>query len=159
MLLRPDGTPLDYYCFPVRQYGGAAVLRRENSFSDLLERYYTARSAAERMRQKASGLTKTVRNARDRTERKIGLQRAELLKTRDREELRRNGDIISANLYRMKRGDRMLAAEDFYDPDGRIREIPLDPAKSPQQNAAAYYKRYAKAKNAETALTEQLAAA
>jgi len=159
MLLRPDGTPLDYYCFPVHQYGGAAVLRRENSFSDLLERYYTARSAAERMRQKASGLTKTVRNARDRTERKIGLQRAELLKTRDREELRRNGDIISANLYRMKRGDRMLAAEDFYDPDGRIREIPLDPAKSPQQNAAAYYKRYAKAKNAETALTEQLAAA
>lgn len=159
MLLRPDGTLLDYYCFPVRQYGGAAVLRRENSFSDLLERYYTARSAAERMRQKASGLTKTVRNARDRTERKIGLQRAELLKTRDREELRRNGDIISANLYRMKRGDRMLAAEDFYDPDGRIREIPLDPAKSPQQNAAAYYKRYAKAKNAETALTEQLAAA
>ena len=51
----------------------------------------------------------------------------------------------------------MLSAEDFYDPEGRIREIPLDPAKSPQQNAAAYYKRYSKSKNAETALTEQLA--
>ena len=159
MILRTDETPMDYYCFPVRQYGAAAVLRRERSFSDLLEKYYTSRSSAERMRQKASGLTKTVRNARDRTERKIGLQRAELLKTRDREELRRNGDIISANLYRMKRGDRILAAEDFYDPESRIREIPLDPAKSPQQNAAAYYKRYTKAKNAETALTEQLAAA
>ena len=59
----------------------------------------------------------------------------------------------------MKRGDRILAAEDFYDPEGRAREIPLDPAKSPQQNAAAYYKRYTKAKNAETALTEQLASA
>ena len=159
MLLRPDGTPMDFYGFPVRQYGSAAELRRESSFSDLLERFYTARSAAERMRQKASGLMKTVRNARDRTERKIGLQRAELLKTRDREELRRAGDIISANVYRMKRGDRVLSAEDFYDPEGGIREIPLDPAKSPQQNAAAYYKRYAKAKNAENALTEQLAGA
>ena len=159
MILRPDGTPMDFYCFPIRQYGSAAVLRREDSFSDLLERFYTARSTAERMRQKASGLMKTVRNARDRTERKIGFQPAELLKTRDREELRRDGDIISANVYRMKRGDRVLSAEDFYDPEGRIREIPLDPAKSPQQNAAAYYKRYSKAKNAETALTEQLAAA
>ncbi|MBR6205690.1 MAG: NFACT family protein [Oscillospiraceae bacterium] len=159
MILRPDGAPMDFYCYPVRQYGTAAELRRESSFSGLLEQYYTARSAAERMRQKAAGLTKTVRNARDRTERKIGLQRAELLKTRDREELRRNGDIISANLYRMKRGDRVLSAEDFYDPESRIREIPLDPAKSPQQNAAAYYKRYSKAKNAETALTEQLAVA
>ena len=159
MILRPDGTPMDFYCFPIRQYGSAAVLRRESSFSELLERFYSVRSAAERMRQKASGLIRTVRNARDRTERKIGLQRAELMKTRDREELRRNGDIISANLYRMKRGDRMLSAEDFYDPEGRTREILLDPAKSPQQNAAAYYKRYSKAKNAETALTEQLATA
>ena len=140
MILRPDGAPMDFYCYPVRQYGAAAELRRESSFSGLLEQYYTARSAAERMRQKAAGLTKTVRNARDRTERKIGLQRAELLKTRDREELRRNGDIISANLYRMKRGDRVLSAEDFYDPESRIREIALDPAKSPQQNAAAYYR-------------------
>ena len=157
MLLRPEGGPFDFYCFPIRQYGSAAILHREESFSAMLERFYTDRSAAERMRQKASSLLRTVRNARDRTERKIGLQRAELLKTLDREELRRNGDIISANLYRMKRGDRVLSAEDFYDPDGRIREIPLDPAKSPQQNAVAYYKRYSKAKNAESALTEQLA--
>lgn len=36
-------------------------------------------------------------------------------------------------------------------------EIPLDPALSPQQNAAKFYKAYQKAKNAEHILTEQIA--
>ena len=35
-------------------------------------------------------------------------------------------------------------------------EIPLDPLKTPQQNAARYYKNYTKAKTAETMLTLQL---
>ena len=132
------------------------TLQREGSYSELLDRFYGERAAADRMRQKAAGLTRTVRNARDRTERKLAAQREEWQRTQDRETLRRQGDIVSANLYRVKRGDTVLRAEDFYDPEGRECEIPLDPAKTPQQNAADYYRRYAKAKHAETVLAEQL---
>ena len=46
---------------------------------------------------------------------------------------------------------------DFYDPEMREITITLDPAISPQQNAAKYYKNYQKAKTAEKVLTEQIA--
>ena len=156
ILADAEGIPRDFYGFPVRQYGAAMTLQREGSYSELLDRFYGERAAADRMRQKAAGLTRTVRNARDRTERKLVAQREEWQRTQDRETLRRQGDIVSANLYRVKRGDTVLRAEDFYDPEGRECEIPLDPAKTPQQNAADYYRRYAKAKHAETVLAEQL---
>jgi predicted ribosome quality control (RQC) complex YloA/Tae2 family protein len=49
-----------------------------------------------------------------------------------------------------------LRAVDFYSEDGSEREISLDPRKSPQQNAAKYYKDYAKAKTAEKVLSQQI---
>jgi len=156
LLFGEDGGAKDFYCFAVRQYGSVLRGERQSSFSELLSVFYSSRAAADRMRQKSNGLTKLIKNARDRTERKLGIQRSELLKTKDREELRRNGDLISANVYRMKRGETVLTAEDFYDPEGREKTIPLNPAKNPQQNAADYYKRYTKAKNAESVLTQQL---
>ena len=57
----------------------------------------------------------------------------------------------------MKRGQTKLRAADFYDPDMKEIEIPLNPAISPQQNAAKFYKDYQKAKTAEKILTEQIA--
>ena len=51
----------------------------------------------------------------------------------------------------------MLRAVNFYDPECREAEIPLDPLLTPQQNAARYYKEYNKAKTAERVLTEQIA--
>ena len=56
----------------------------------------------------------------------------------------------------MEKGARVLRTENYYDPDGGQVEIPLDPLKTPQQNAARYYKNYTKAKTAETMLTLQL---
>ena len=93
---------------------------------------------------------------RDRAERKLANQARELEATQGRERLREQGDIITSNLHRMERGMRVLRAEDFYDPQCRETEIPLDPLLTPQQNAARYYKEYNKAKNAEFYLTQQM---
>ncbi|MBQ9359189.1 MAG: NFACT family protein, partial [Abditibacteriota bacterium] len=70
---------------------------------------------------------------------------------------RENGDIIMANLWQVKRGQARLTAEDFYAPEGGVREIALDPRKSPQQNAAKYYKDYSKRRTAEQHLTRLIA--
>ena len=49
----------------------------------------------------------------------------------------------------MKKGDRVLQTQDFYDPDLPTVEIPLDVLKTPQENAASLYRQYRKAKTAE----------
>lgn len=109
------------------------------------------------MRQRSQTLRKTVTTLRDRVLRKLALQQKEREATLDRERLRRMGDIITANLHRIERGQTLLRAEDFYDENLREIEIPLRPNLSPQQNAARYYKDYAKAKHAEKVLAEQIA--
>ena len=149
-----DGTPKAYACVPIRQYGRPS--REAESYGALLDRYYTLRDRRDVMRQKAQAIRKTVQNLRDRTRRKMALQEKELLTAQDREHLRQMGDIVTANLHAITKGQRILEAENFYDPDMKQIQIPLSPLLSPQQNAAKFYKEYAKAKNAEKELTRQL---
>jgi predicted ribosome quality control (RQC) complex YloA/Tae2 family protein len=156
LLTESGGKARDFTFMPIRQYGAAVRNETLESFSQLLDRFYTRRAQAEHMRQKAAALTKTVKTAHDRVLRKLSAQREELAKTADRERVRRLGDLITANLYRIEKGARTVTVEDFYAEDGGEVEIPLDPLKTPQQNAARYYREYAKLKNAEIMLTEQI---
>jgi len=156
MLLDGD-RPADFSFRSIRQYGSAREERIFDDFSQLLDGFYAARDHADRMRQKTQALTKTMTNLRERTMRKLENQRKELAATLDRERLRQLGDIVTANIHAIGRGQARLTAVDFYDPDMKEIDIPLSVQLSPQQNAAKFYKDYTKAKNAEKILTEQIA--
>lgn len=158
-LVSIDGVPRDFYCFWVKQYGDGAKVTAAESFSTLLDDFYTERERLEHLSRRSQAVQKTVKNLRDRTARKLAAQTEELKATYGRERLREFGDLIKANLWRMERGADKLTAEDFYAPEGGSVDIPLDPKLNPQQNAARYYKQYGKAKNAEKVLTEQIASA
>ena len=151
-----DEKPKDFTFLPVLQYGPSAKSIPFPSFSQLLDQFYEQREQQERIKQKGQDLIRTVTSARDRTARKIGNQEKELASTKNRERLRELGDILTSNLYAMQRGMSRLRAVDFYDPEGKEIDIPLDPLLTPQQNAAKYYKDYNKAKTAEEMLTIQL---
>ena len=157
VLLRKGETPKEFSFRPIRQYEGYLQQEPQESFSALLDAFYGERSRAERLRQRSQTLQKTVSTLHARVTRKLEHQRKELAAAEDRERLRQLGDIVTANLRLIGRGQTLLTATDFYDPDMREIEIPLNAALSPQQNAARYYKEYAKAKNAERVLNEQIA--
>ena len=151
MLLK-NGEPADYSFMPIQQYENALQTEPFPSFSELLESFYTKREKAEQMRRKSQVLYKNVRSAHERELRKLAARRDELAKSGERDLSRKRGDLVTANLYRIKKGDRSVEVEDYFAPDCPKLTIPLDPLKSPQQNAAAYYKEYTKAKTAETYL-------
>ncbi len=148
-----DGTPKQYAFCPIREYGEC---RRGESFGALLDSCYTLRDQKDAMRQKGQAVRKTVQNLCTRLTRKMAVQQKELEATYDRERLRQLGDILTANLHRIAKGQTAVSCEDFYDEDMKTVEIPLSPTLSPQQNAAKYYKDYARMKNAEKELTHQL---
>ena len=158
VLLLRDGNPMDFACFPVRQYGSAVETVSYGSLSPLLDDFYAAREQQERTRQRGADLLRTATTARDRLRRKLALQEKEYAQTQDRDRLRISGDLITANLYRMERGSARLDCENYYEDNAPV-SIPLDPLLTPQQNAAKYYKRYTKAKTAEKYLREQMALA
>ena len=152
VLLVEDDRPRDFTYLAIEQYGSTVECQSRASFSELLDEFYLRRDKAESMRRRSQTLQKSIKTLRDRTAKKLALQREELRRSTDREPLRRKADLITANLYRIRKGDRVLRTEDFYDPANPTVEIPLDERKTPQENAAALYKQYRKAKTAETHL-------
>ena len=66
------------------------------------------------------------------------------------------GDILTANIHKIVKGQTVVQVEDFYDEDMKTIEVPLSPLLSPQQNAAKFYKDYTRMKNAEKELTRQI---
>ena len=148
-----DGIPKQFAFCPIRQYGG---FETAEGFSALLDMYYTVRDKNDAMRQKSQAVRKTVQNLCTRLTKKLAIQEKELTATFDRERLRQLGDILTANIHRIQKGQTKVFCEDFYDEDMKQIEIPLSPILSPQQNAAKFYKDYARMKNAEKELTRQI---
>lgn len=151
-----NGKPKDMSFMEITQYGSIYLVKRAESFSALLDGFYSERDKAERMRAKSQDLLKLLTNASERAARKINTQRAELEKCADREHLRICGDLIQANLYKIEKGAPFAVLDNFYDENMGTVRVSLDPSKSPSQNAQKYYKDYRKAKTAEHVLTEQI---
>ncbi len=160
--LRPylyfDGKkPADFSFMRLKQYGDALRCEEADSFSDMLDRFYTGRDKIEQQRRRGHELLKTVRTVRDRQQRKLNARCEELKKSEDREGVRRTAELITANLYHLKKGDSVLRCQDYYEPDCPEIEIALDPLKTPQQNAAVMFKDYNKRKAASEHLTTLIA--
>ena len=149
----PDGTPKQFAFCPIRQYGSC---QEAESFGALLDMYYTVRDRKDSMRQKSQAVRKTVQNLCTRLTRKLASQEKELEATYDRERLRQLGDIVTANIHKIIKGQTVIQCEDFYDEGMKVIDIPISPILSPQQNAAKFYKDYARMKNAEKELTKQI---
>lgn len=156
-LLTENGKPKEYSFMQLKQYAGVYENRSLSSFSELLDAYYSRRDILERRRRRSKELSHGVKTVRDRLARKLALQKQELEKSSERDEIRRDAELLTANLYRVKKGEDKVTVEDYYELDCPLRTIKLDILKTPQGNAAAMFKEYNKLKTAEQHLTALIA--
>jgi predicted ribosome quality control (RQC) complex YloA/Tae2 family protein len=56
------------------------------------------------------------------------------------------GDLVTANIHAMRKGERWLSVEDFFHGNAAV-EIELSPQRTPAKNAEHYYERYRKARS------------
>ncbi len=156
-LFTQDGKPKEYSFMQLRQYNGVYERCEFESFSELLDAYYSKRDILERRRRRSKELSHHVKTARDRIARKLTAQKSELQKCSERDDIRRCAELLTANLYRVHKGDGSVTVEDYYEPGCPQRTIRLDALKTPQANAAAMFKEYNKLKTAEQHLTTLIA--
>ena len=154
IILEKEGRPRDFSCLPVRQYGAAMLIKDYPGCSALLESFFAQRTAAEQLKQRSGDLLTLLANASERVTRRVAIQKEELEHCRGRESLKQKGDLVSANLYTVRKGDGSVEVENFYDPEGGQLTIELDPLLTPTQNAQRYYTLYRKADTAEKHLTK-----
>ena len=152
MLLKSDGTPTDFCYMPIKQYGSLYSEKQFETPSQLLDFFYFERENAARIHKASSDITKLLSNLIARANRRMDVRQKELNDNRDREDLRIKGELIKANLYAIKSGSVVARVQNYYDENLSMIEIPLDPALSPSQNAAKYFKDYKKSCAAVTSL-------
>ncbi len=154
LVLDEGGRPVEFSFLPLRQYGSLRTRSYEGELgcSDLLCDFFRERDRVERTRQRSGDLLRLLVNATDRVAHRLDTQRQELAQSRERDKLRKFGDLLNANLYALQKGDSKAVVQDFYDPEGGMVEIPLDLRLTPSQNAQHYYSEYRKADTAEKKL-------
>lgn len=67
-----------------------------------------------------------------------------------------SGELIKANLSKIKRGDKEIIAINYYSPQQENITIPLNNKLTPLENARLYFKKYRKTKDSFQIISEQL---
>ncbi len=106
--------------------------------------------------QKKSKLENALNSALKKTEKRLAAINDKLAECRGAEDVKLKGELITANIYALKKGMKNFEAQNYYDPDANSVKIELDVTLTPSQNAQKYYKRYAKLKRTQTSVTAQL---
>lgn len=151
-----DGNLKEFSFIRLSQFGTLMYTKELPSAHELLDYFYSERDRSARTKQRANDLFKFLVNLSERTSRRLAVQREELSACADRDRFRLWGDLISANMYRISKGDSSAVLENFYEEGSPAVEIKLDVRKTPSQNAQHYYSEYKKAVTAEQKLTEQI---
>ena len=151
-----DGMLKDFSFIRLNQYGNLMITKELPSASELLDFFYFERDRAVRTKQRANDLFKLLVNLTERTSRRISVQQQELAACVEKDTYKLWGDLISANIYRIQKGDATAKVENFYAEDCPTVEIQLDIRKTPAQNAQHYYSEYKKCVTAEEKLAGQI---
>lgn len=123
-----------------------------DSISEVIRTYYSSRDLITRIRQKSSDLRRVVQTALERNRKKYDLQLKQLRDTENRDKYKVYGELIHTYGYNLEEGAKELEALNYY--TNEMIKIPLDPQKTPQENAKKYFDRYNKQKRTFEALSE-----
>lgn len=151
-----EGQLKDFSFIRLSQFGTLMYTQELPCACELLDYFYFERDRAARTKQRANDLFKLLVNLTERISRRISVQREELAQCADKENYKLYGDLISANMYRIQKGDSSLITENFYEESCPLTEIELDVRKTPSQNAQKYYLEYKKMAVAEEKLAVQI---
>ncbi len=154
LILGKDGEPFDFTYTEISQYGQSYENKKYESFSELLDKFYTAKENLARVNTNAKDIIKLVTNLKNRTEKKLTLRLEELKKCENRETLRIYGELLKANLFSIEKGSSFAEVTNYYSENLETVRIPLDISLSPQNNANKYFKNYKKTYTAEQTLKE-----
>ncbi|MDK2820713.1 MAG: hypothetical protein PWP31_678 [Clostridia bacterium] len=147
--------PLAFAAFDLKQYDQLPMIKFSTP-SEACDNFYSLR----RHQQILEGLRRSLEHTLDRElkrcYKKENIQAETVDKAKGAEKYRLKGELITANIYRLTKGEKILRATNFYDESGKTITIELDPSLTPSENAQLYFNRYNKVKKAAKLAQEQL---
>jgi predicted ribosome quality control (RQC) complex YloA/Tae2 family protein len=127
-----------------------------DSVHKMLDRYFYGKAERDRVKQQANDLEKFLRNEYSKNNKKIKKLNKTLSDADKAQKYQRYGELLTAHMHLVKAGDKEVEVTDYYDPDQKQVKIPLDPYKTPSDNAQQFFKKYHKLKNSVAVVKEQI---
>ena len=153
LLTDEKGEAKDFCFTEITHFGKNISNVKFENLSSLLDAFFIKRENSARIKAGSEDILKLISNLYSRTSKKLLLRQKELENCIEREHLRIYGELIKANLYKLKNGMRSCELENYYDENLSLVTIELDPSISPAANADRYFKEYKKSFNAERTLS------
>ncbi|MEH7234831.1 Rqc2 family fibronectin-binding protein [Bacillus sp. JJ1562] len=135
-----------FYILPLHHIGGEA--KEFATISGMLDRFYFGKAERDRVKQQGNDLERFILNEKTKNEKKIKKLEATLVESEKAEKYKLFGELVTANIYAITRGDKEIEVLNYYSDDNEMIKIPLNPQKTPSENAQSYFSKYQKAKNA-----------
>lgn len=127
----------DFYFKPV---ANATQMTQYDTLSALLDDFYKDRAKRERVRNQTNDLSRHLSNLLAKNEKKLAKLIHELEETSRMEEMNLFGELITSNMYQLKQGMASFETINYY--NNETVTIPMNPRKTPAENAQFYYKQY-----------------
>ncbi|WP_414053933.1 NFACT family protein [Macrococcus equi] len=127
----------DFYYKPVMN---ATNIETFDTLSHLLDDFYKDRANRERVRNQTNDLSRHLTSLLTKNEKKLAKLVNELEETNQMDEMNLFGELITSNMYMLKQGMKSLETINYYNNEEVT--IPLNPRKTPAENAQYYYKQY-----------------
>lgn len=140
-----DMLPVFFSCVPYETYP-EQTRKSFATVNEMLDYYYSKRLMIFRMTQQRDALYKTVHKIYAKLLKLIGVYEATLRDVAKAEKLQKRADLITANIYRLKKGMQSFEAVDYE--TGENVSVALDVSRSPQETAQKLYKKIGKLKTA-----------
>lgn len=148
-----EGNKTYFYAFDLTHLEGKRTYF--NSLSELLDYYYTNFKNKALDNNEQIFLKNYINKEIQKINNKIIKQNNELEKAIEDLKYEKLGNLLLSYLYLIKKGDKSVTVNDFYN-DNQLIKIDIDPLLTPNQNANLFFKRYQKAKRAIDIIKEQL---
>ena len=143
----------DFSIFPLQHLG--EQITTYPTIGECLDSYYNQKAERDTVRQKTLDLSRILLNEKSRNEKKITYLNDDILEAKGAEKYQLYGELLTAFLHQVKRGDQEIKVPNYYDSDSEL-VIPLDPLKTPSENAQQYFKKYSKLKISLDYINQQL---
>ncbi|MUT66804.1 NFACT family protein [Paenibacillus sp. NEAU-GSW1] len=127
-----------------------------DSISECLEAYYGDKAERDTVKQRAADLIRFVQNEKSKNAKKIEKLQETLEEAKDADKFRVLGELLTAYMHQIERGDKSIELINFYDEEQASVRIELDPQLTPSDNAQRYFRRYTKHKNSIAIVGEQM---
>jgi predicted ribosome quality control (RQC) complex YloA/Tae2 family protein len=133
--------------------------RSFSTVSECLEAYYSGKAERDTVKQRTADLKRFLQNEIAKNEKKLEKLDDTLREGQAADKFRIIGELLTASLHLVKRGDLQVEVLNYYDENQQMLIISLDPQLTPAENAQRYFRKYSKLKNSLGVVGEQIKAA